>query len=414
VSKLAVEEARGSGAIEELRVEWQALFACASRPSPYVSWEWIAAWHRWLGQGLTPRLFCARAGSRLVGLLPLAEEACWGVRPGQIRRLSFMGERWVAGDYLDVLAATGWEQAAAGAIFEHLAGDGSFDVLELDGLAGDSRSLPQLAWRFGVDPRFKFQVVPAQICPIMTLDGSWDDVVARTRRPNQFKRLCRGLHSLPGFQTRSAVAPDDVGPALERLLALHDKRWAAQGGSDAMTRPAVKDFHRDVVVRLASAGLVRFEELWIDGSCRASYYGMQSGDHYYLYQCGYDPAWAKHSVAFTRLGLSIQDAAARALPVYDFLRDNETYKFDCANATRVTLTVQVAQHTQPATLFLARRQLGAAAKTALKAGLPSSGLDWLRRRRRSWEERQDLSTPRTGRASETRPQPLSNATRANL
>ena len=46
MSKLAVEEARGSAAIAELRVEWQALFACASRPSPYVSWEWIAAWHR--------------------------------------------------------------------------------------------------------------------------------------------------------------------------------------------------------------------------------------------------------------------------------------------------------------------------------------------------------------------------------
>ena len=210
------------------------------------------------------------------------------------------------------------------------------------------------------------------------------------------------------------MTPDDVGPALERLLALHDKRWAAQGGSDAMTRPAVKDFHRDVVVRLASAGLVRFEELWIDGSCRASYYGMESGDRYYLYQCGYDPAWAKHSVAFTRLGLSIQDAAARGLRVYDFLRGNETYKFDWANATRVTLTVQVAQRSQAATLFLARRQLLAAAKMALKAGLPSSGLDWLRRRRRSWEERRDLGAPRTGRASEARPQPLSNATRANL
>src|SRR5438034_9129815 len=130
VSKLAVEEARGTSAIEELRVEWQALFACASGPSPYVSWEWIAAWHRWLGQGLTPRLFCARAGSRLVGLLPLAEEAGWGVRPGQIRRLSFMGERWVGGDYLDVLAATGWEQAAAAAIFGPLAGGGSLEVLE--------------------------------------------------------------------------------------------------------------------------------------------------------------------------------------------------------------------------------------------------------------------------------------------
>lgn len=411
MSQLVVEEARGADAIDGLRVEWQTLFATAAA-APFLSWEWTASWQRWLGQGRTPRVLCAFAGPRLVGLLALAEEACWGVRPRQVRKLSILGERHVGGDYLDVLAAPGWERESANAIFKHLARDGSFDVLELDGLAGDSPTLPMLAWRFGVDARFKFDLQPGQVCPYLKIDGPWDDVLKQTRRPHQLKRLLRELDSLEGFQLRSALTPEDVSAAFERLLALHAKRWAGQGGSDALARPAVRDFHRDVVSRLARAGMVRVEELWIEGACRASYYGMESGRHYYLYQTGYDPEWAKRSVAFLRMGLSIQEAVGRGIRIYDFLRGSETYKFDWANATRMTVSVQIARRSQAANVYIARRRLRAAAKMALKAGLPTPGLDWLRRRRRSWERRQDPKSPAAGYPSELIAQPLANAAQA--
>jgi len=414
LSPLLVEEVRGDDAFDRLRVEWQALFTAAAGASPFLSWEWIAAWHRWLGQGRTPRLFCARNGGDLVGLLPLTEERCWGTRPGQVRKLSFLGERLVGGDYLDLLALPGWESAATSAIFDHLARDTAFDVLDLDGLAGDSRSLPLLAWRFGVDPRFKFDLQPGQICPYLALEGGWEEVVRRTRRPHQFKRLLRELRSLPGFETRTAVTPEEVGPAMERLLALHDQRWSGQGGSDAMARPMVKEFHRDAVRRLARAGIVRIEELWVDGACRASYYGMESGDRYHLYQTGFDLDWARRSVAFIRLGLSIQEAADRGVKTYDFLRGNETYKFDWATATRVTVRVQVARRSLAPALYVARRELRAAAKMALKAGLPDSGLEWLRRHRRSWEQRQRGRPPGQTGESELLPQSLSSATQPHL
>jgi CelD/BcsL family acetyltransferase involved in cellulose biosynthesis len=406
--RITVQEARGSEALDMLRREWQELFAAAAEPSPFVSWEWIAAWQRWLGQGRTPRVFCARAGGRLVGLLPLGEAQHWGALPSQVRVLSLLGERLVGGDYLDVLAAAGWERASASAIFEHLARDESFDVLDLDGLAGDSPSLPMIAWRLGVDSRFTVTVLPGQLCPFVAIEGAWDDVLKRSRRPHQFKRRFRELESHPGFQARSATTPEEVGPALERLFGLHAKRWAGQGGSDAMGRPEVRDFHRDAVGRLARAGMARIEELWIEGACRASYYGMQVGTRYYLYQTGYDPEWARRSVAFIRLGLSIQAAVERGLASYDFLRGNETYKFDWANRTRNTVTVQVARRSSLAALFCARRQLRMAAKMALKAGLPTAALELLRRGRRSWEGGQASTRPPTPglpAIPETLPQP---------
>ncbi len=414
MSLLTVEEVAGADAFDRLRADWQALFSAAAGASPFLSWEWIASWHRWLGGGRTARLFCARRGADLVGLLPLTEARCWGTRPGQVRTLSFLGERLVGGDYLDVLAAPGWEAAATSAIFDYLARDASFDVLDLDGLAGDSRSLSLLAWRFGVDPRYQIDLRPGQICPYLTLDGDWDATLRRTRRPHQFSRVLRELRSLPGFETRTATTPQEIGPALERLLALHAKRWSRQGGSDAMARPAVKAFHRDAALRLARAGIARIEELWVDGACRASYYGMQSGSRYHLYQSGFDIEWAKRSVAFIRLGLSIQEAANRGVMTYDFLRGNETYKFDWANATRVTVRVQVARRSLAPAIFLTRRELRAAAKLALKAGLPARGLEWLRRQRRSWEQRQRGRPTENPAESALAPQPLSSAAQPDL
>ena len=73
MGKLVVEEMSGSEAFSLLAPEWQALFN-ATNASPFLSWEWISAWHKWLGREKRPRLFCAREDGLLVGLLALGEE----------------------------------------------------------------------------------------------------------------------------------------------------------------------------------------------------------------------------------------------------------------------------------------------------------------------------------------------------
>ena len=58
MGKLVVEEMSGSEAFSLLAPEWQALFN-ATNASPFLSWEWISAWHKWLGRG-DPRACSAR------------------------------------------------------------------------------------------------------------------------------------------------------------------------------------------------------------------------------------------------------------------------------------------------------------------------------------------------------------------
>ncbi|HKQ80570.1 MAG TPA: GNAT family N-acetyltransferase [Blastocatellia bacterium] len=383
MSKLIVEELSGSDALSTLAPEWQSLFEVA-KASPFLSWEWISAWHKWLGRGKHPRLFCAREGGLLVGLLPLCEEErrLKGT-PARIRRISFLGEHLGGSDYLDVLALPGYEQACANALFRHVAEHIEFDTLELDGLSCDSPSVPWLAWRFGSATNFKYRLEPRYVCPQVRLDMSWEELLRRSSRATYFSRSLRRLRRLPGFDHRMITESDQAEEAFERFLALHELSWAGRGGSSATGLQSLKDFHRDVVVRLARAGRLRFEEIWIGGACRASLYGIGKGDRYCYYLSGYDPAWSKYSLGFTVIGLSIAGAVERGVKCYDLLRGAEPYKFYWANETKATFAVCVASDSLPARLAVVRDRAAEAARAVAQTLLPAGALALWRRWRQS-------------------------------
>lgn len=381
---LVVEERRGREALASLRDEWRSLHE-RSRLVPFLSWEWLDAWWRALAPERTPRILLAREEGRLVGLLALGEELVRPVGPAaDVRRLSFLGERWAGADYLDVLAEKGREAEVAECLYGALAKAGDFDVLDLDDVAADSPSVPLIARLFS-EGRFRHALTPRYTCPQVALEGTWKDVLKRSKRGDNFKRRLRQLRELEGFERRVVRDPEEAVAAYDRFLELHEKRWSVQGGSDAMGRPAIQEFHRDVVRRLADAGRIRFEEIWAEGSCRASIYGIDAGETYCFYQSGYDPEWAKRSVGLVCLGLSIEDALSRGVKVYDFLRGTESYKYDWSIGTRETVGIRVMARGVASTLLLAREAAEAAARAAAHAILPAAAVDLLRRLRRARE-----------------------------
>jgi CelD/BcsL family acetyltransferase involved in cellulose biosynthesis len=390
VSKIVVEEHSGAEALSLLAPEWQALFNATKAP-PFLSWEWISAWHKWLGRGKRPRLFCAREGGLLVGLLALGEEErrLKGT-PARVRRISFLGDQLGGSDYLDVLALPGYEQECANVLFGHVAENVEFDILELDGLPCDSPSAPWLAWRFGSNASFKYRLEPRYVCPQVRLDKPWGELLQSSSRASYFTRNLRRLRRLPGFDHRVVTDPDQAVEAFERFLALHESSWARRGGSGATGRQSLKDFHRDVVVRLALAGRLRFEEIWIDGACRASLYGISGAEQYCYYLSGYDPAWAKYSLGGAVVGLSIAGAVERGMKFYDLLRGAEPYKFGWANDARATFAVQVASDSLPARLAVMCDRVAEAARAAAHALLPARALALWRRRRQAWMRRSML------------------------
>lgn len=382
--KVTVEEA-SAAELPALRPAWDALFS-ASRAAPFLSWEWTHAFAAALAGPRRPRILVAREGGTTVGILPLAVEETrpFGL-PIPVRRVAFLAERPGGADYLDVLAPAGREHEVGARLFEHLATEGGFDVLDLDGLAADSPSLPLLVHRFA--PAWAFRLEPRHVCPTVALPPDFSRLVKATRRGENFRRRLRQLREGPGFERRVIADPGRAPAALDRFFALHDARWSGEGGSDAMGRPAVRAFHRELVPRLAEAGRLRFEELWSEGGLRASIYGIAVGERYHFYQSGYDPAWASRSVGLVALGLSLEAAIADGFRVYDFLRGTETYKFDWANGARHTVAVRIAARGLPAALSRSREEAERTARAAARHLLPAEAVLRLRRLRRRREAR---------------------------
>ncbi|HWQ35055.1 MAG TPA: GNAT family N-acetyltransferase [Blastocatellia bacterium] len=393
MSSLTIHEKRGAAALAEMRDEWQELFR-ATTAAPFLSWEWATAWQQTFGRSLEPRLLCARdQNGALIGLLSLGAETC-SVAGLPLRKLSLLGAGDGAADYVEVLARPGREQQCARALLEHLAADRSFDLLELDGLATDSLCLPMLTESFGNHGDFRLQLQPRYLCPQMTIHGTADELLSSGR----LKRLVRKLEKMPGFEHRLVTAPAEADEAFARFIRLHEARWAASGEAGAISAQTMKQFQREVVRRMAQAGWLRIEELWIEGDCRATLYGFETGRRYYLYLSGYQPEWAKLSPGFVIIGLAISRALERGVREIDFLRGAEAYKAAWANAARSTLAVRVTARTAAARLSVARDHLAVAAR----ALLPDAATLWLSRLRRRFSAKgAAVKTPEKKRAKET-------------
>src|SRR5262249_34986920 len=158
-----------------------------------------------------------------------------------------------------------------------------------------------------------------------------------TRRPDYFKYCIRRLGKIRGFEFRVVSDVDQFPNAFARFLELHEGRWKDRGDSAATSSPALKGFMQEVALEFARAGRLRFEEIWLEDKCCASLFGIESGGGYHFYLSGFDQTWAKYSLGFVLVGLSIRDAVERGLKYYDFLRGAENYKFDWAHKTRLTV-----------------------------------------------------------------------------
>ena len=383
MKRIDIEVVEGSEALTRLRVEWQAMFRASGAP-PFLSWEWLSTWHKWFGQEKHPFLLCAREGGNLIALLPLCAENRQSSRFSPVlKRMSFMGESYGASDYLDILALPGFKQKSADLFIDYLAPPRSFDLLELEGIAADSCTLQSLARCFANDERFRYRIVPQYICPRMSLDARWEDLLERSRRSDYFKRCIRRLNKIASFEFRVVSDVNEIPDAYRRLLALHVGRWTDRGGSSAFRTAEQKGFTFDAAVELARAGMTRFEEIWLEGECRASLFGFESGDCYYFFLSGFDQAWSKYSLGFTLLWLSISEASRRGLKMYDFLRGDENYKFDWSDNPRMTVTAQVASDSRAARWHVAREHT----KDIARALLP----DWAKTRLRHIRQRSELS-----------------------
>jgi CelD/BcsL family acetyltransferase involved in cellulose biosynthesis len=304
----------------QLEAEWNALLQASGADSLFLTWDWLHTWWTHLRGSRQLYLLTVRSGAELVALAPLALAPVRLRRLVPLRNLEFLGAGTVGSDYLDLIARPGWEDAALEAISDHVA---------------QKRLMIRLSER--LDPHgWTWREASRDVCPFIRLEGqTWESYLSTLGSAHRynFQRRLKNLYRRHDVELRRVTSEDERGPALARLVQLHQARWDPRGGSEAFA-PGLVSFHEEFTRRALARGWLRLSELRLDGRPVAALYGIRYGRTFSFYQSGFDPAFAKESVGLVLMGVTIRSAIEEGASEYDLLHGDESYKSQWAREVR--------------------------------------------------------------------------------
>jgi CelD/BcsL family acetyltransferase involved in cellulose biosynthesis len=129
-------------------------------------------------------------------------------------------------------------------------------------------------------------------------------------------------------------------------------------------------------------GWLRLFVLRLDGRPAAALYGMRYFQKFYFYQCGFDPALARHSPGLVTLAHSIRSALAEGADEYDMLHGDEEYKFHWANGARPLADLELYPRSMRGVLFSGLRACNRAGRSMARGLLPQGAAEWIMSRPR--------------------------------
>ena len=325
-----------------LAAAWEALHDAAPAASVFTSWLWQYEWWKVYGKDQQLRVLVASEGGRAVGILPLYIQAS-KVAGFPVRHLRLVG---TGGDtYPDdmgpVLAGSSPGEVGR-ALAQAALRLGGWDIIALGDMdprlgfheaAADEARQAGLGLREGVAQRISY----------IDLPPTWDSYLKSASGTRRYRIRSRRRKLAAAGPVRFFVwdDPATIDSAVDQLIALHRKRWDAQGERGSFASRRYNDFHRAVIKACLARGWLRLYCLELAGRIVAIKYAYRFRNGIYFMQCGFDPELASHAVGSVLLGYAVEHAIAEGNSVWDFLRGEYAYKDEWGTGVRNTVSVTV-------------------------------------------------------------------------
>jgi CelD/BcsL family acetyltransferase involved in cellulose biosynthesis len=309
--------------VERVQTEWSGLHESCAERIPFVTPEWQSVWLRHFQADRRLAVLSVREGERLLGVMPLLIEGA---------RAEFVGHYSIC-DYLDVVIAPGFESQCLSSLLDHLSTGGITDI-ELRGLREDSPTLPALL-ECASGAGFAATSELEAISPRLHLPDSWEDYLGRLSKKDrhELRRKLRRLEAAGGdLELRIITSAAEAEPLLPQLF--HLMRVSNHHKEEFLDRPGMQAFFADMVATMADAGMLRFHVLTMDRSPVAMVLNLDVGGTLYMYNSGYDPAYAQYAVGLMSKALLIRDAIESGRRCVDFMRGDESYKYNLGGKDR--------------------------------------------------------------------------------
>ena len=299
---------------ESILAEWWDLFQRCPDATPFHSPAWLLPWWNCFGCGV-PIIVTVRHHTNLVGL-----GLFYVYAPGAAAepKLFFIGK--AVSDYLDVLVVPGENrtQVARQILDCALHRTSAWQIAEFDRLPPSS-SILQVEGS---------ACVKDGVCPEIRLNGSrLEEFVTSKSTIINLRNRSRRAHKVGKVEFITANH-QNYEFLMDTLVTLHSKRMSAVGRPGMFSDPNMTEFLLGAGCQLLRAGMLRLHVMRLNGTNVAVLFGMLHRGRAYLYNFGFDPAYAPIAPATQLIAFAMENAAAEGAEVYDLLQGDEPYKFE--------------------------------------------------------------------------------------
>jgi CelD/BcsL family acetyltransferase involved in cellulose biosynthesis len=326
-------EAKSIGDFSLLRDSWHRLHQISSDRSVFTTYDWQVAWWKTFGHGAKPILLAIYDNNTLIGLAPLADyNGC----------LSFIGGKAVS-DYLGFISLPGHELPFATAVVNALR-TYEWQTIALRGFRPASpylTILPTVFQQAGWDCAVEVE----DVAPRVEIRGDWETYLATLTKKHrhELRRKLRRLEATASWHWYSRTGTEVEAQDIDDFL--HLMCWSNEEKACFMNE-TMELFFRDAIGNMLKKELARLYFLHVDGQRVASTICFDQDDELWLYNSGYDPAYAHLSAGLLLKALCIQDAIRLGKKTFDFLRGSEPYKYHLGGADVPVYVVKATRETR--------------------------------------------------------------------
>jgi CelD/BcsL family acetyltransferase involved in cellulose biosynthesis len=315
--------------LDAISLDWDELLEESDQHVFFLRWSWNRLWWRIL-RPPDSQLFiiaCRDTQNKLVGLAPfyLRQRHTAGIP--HVRELLFLGTGIYAqtSEYLDIVARRGYEFSVAETVVEYLQRSGDWDRLSLQDVPANSAMLAHLKRALGEQT----QVEVANRSYWINTTGDWESFVGglSSSARNNVLRRTRRLFNSHACRLRRVETADELEPAMDELVRLHQLRWQSKGEPGTFALPNLEEFLKEVMRASLAEGRLGLTTLEVDGRVAAARLDFIDNHISHAFQAGYDPTHANQGLGSVMNGLCIRACIEdERVYEYDLMGGNSQYK----------------------------------------------------------------------------------------
>jgi len=311
-----VELLQTEQALQDLRPEWEALYATTSPRNPFLSFDWTLACREHHCPESELLIVTLREAGRLMAVAPLRRDRELGFRV-----LRFLGDG--RSDYLGLLLLDGRTDLQSRLLEGLRRLRSEWDLAILRQLAGPYTRLAAEPPVEGLESKR----VAGTVAPHLRFDGEWDALLATG--PGWLRRMSKAARKWVKDGGSVARIPGDRAfRYVDQVAEIEAASWK---GAEGVARFQPGRGQRLLREALATLGARNEMELWLawkDERPVAFEVNFVMPDRIWLYQGAYRTEYRKYSPGGVLDFLSIERAWSQGAREYDFMSGDEPYKME--------------------------------------------------------------------------------------